>query len=56
MSDPSPPPPHNLLPLKFEPYINWENPYKIERGGEGGQSILYGYKIANFPKTLDHVP
>ncbi len=40
----------------FEPYTNWENPYKIDRGGEGGQAILYGYKIANFPKTLDHIP
>ena len=40
----------------FEPYINWENLYKIERGGGGGESILYGYKIANFPETLDHVP
>ena len=24
--------------------------------GEGGQTILYGYKIANFPETLDHIP
>ncbi len=24
--------------------------------GEGGQAILYGYKIANFPETLDHIP
>ncbi len=21
--------------MMFEPYMNWENPYKIERGGEG---------------------
>ena len=41
--------------MMFEPFINWENPYKIERGG-GGQAILYGYKIGNFPETLDHIP
>ncbi len=46
---------HNPLPMMFEPYINWENPYKIERGGRG-QAILYGYRIANFPETLDHIP
>ncbi len=26
--------------------------YKIDRGGEGGQAILYEYKIANLPKLL----
>ncbi len=24
--------------------------------GEEGQAILYGYKMANFPETLDHIP
>ncbi len=50
------PNPHNPLPMMFEPNINWEKRYKIDRGGEGGQAILYGYKIANFPETLDHIP
>ncbi len=25
-----------------------------DRGG-GGQAILYGYKVATFPETLDHI-
>ena len=36
----------------FEPGINFENLYKIERGG-GGQAILYTYKIANFLEIFD---
>ncbi len=30
-------------------------PTRYKEGGEG-QAILYGYKIANFPETLDHIP
>ncbi len=35
-----------------EYYILGKIPYKIERGGRGGQAILYEYKIANLPKLL----
>ncbi len=44
------PTPHNPIPMMFDPYKNWENPYKIERGGRGSSYL------ANFPETLDHIP
>ncbi len=46
MSDPYP---HNTLPRIFEPSINLENPYMIERGRRGS-SYLVSYKTVNFPE------
>ena len=44
---------HSLVVnMTYEYYIIGKIRYKIERGGEGGQPILYEYKIANLPKLL----